>query len=826
MTKWFHEIKDDDFDLVGGKAFNLGKLTRLGFDVPKGFVLTADVYEHFINFNSFAENINEILKLNQSALEKSQAIQALFDNGKIDSLTRDAVLMAYKNLETDSVAVRSSSTAEDLEEMSFAGQYDTFLNVKESDLLTQIINCWKSLWNESAITYRNKHFNEKTFSHCVIVQEMVTPTVSGVIFTANPLSNNRRELLINLVSGLGEALVSGEVMPEQYTLNKDTGQIIQASKDLLLSAKQLKTLRETANKIHASYDHAQDIEFSFDGDQLFILQTRAITTLYPIDNLEHDDKLRAYLAASSVMLGMKEAFTPLGANLYGGMYPAMINKMLYPKVPVTDSFVKYESCRIFVDLTYLLSNKMISKQLGKAFSGSDLPLEATVDALIEKHGYRFRHQGIKFKIPFGITKYATTAIKRYLKARKVPTNERNQIIRDLGDEFYDTIHKGAKGLKTASERWIYCEKIMLEVFDLTQRQAWYCIEVSNLARIEKVMKKYFPDQYNLDVLSYVFPECITVEFNLAMNELAEYYDTHNITPSVLEPKFIAFLNRFGHRSTIELDFGTKRWSEDPNYLLNQIESYIEDKNYQSNLSDYKEKQDEVDEMIADIYNKTLDLKGRKKAETLKKMILDYRRASGMREYPKFNIVQGLDLARKLMLEQGTLYAKTNLINEAEDIFFLHKSEICSATIDKNLIQQRKINYEKELKRNSIPRILMNTGETFYSAQKFDPTAKLLSGISLSSGTVEGTIRIVTDPLTASLNVGDIMVAESTNPAWTPLFMQAAGLILEYGGPLSHGGIVARELGIPAVVGISAQSSNLKDGQRVRVNGEMGTVEIL
>ncbi len=695
MIKCFHEIKDVDFDLVGGKAFNLGKLTRLGFDVPKGFVLTADVYEHFINFNSFADSINEILNLNQSALEKSQAIQALFDNGKIDSLTRDAVLKAYKDLDTDSVAVRSSSTAEDLEEMSFAGQYDTFLNVKASELLSQVINCWKSLWNESAIAYRSEQFKDNNFSHCVIVQEMVTPTVSGVVFTANPLTNNRTELLINVVTGLGEALVSGDIMPEQYTLDSNSGHIIQAPENVLLSDGQLERLCGTAKEIHKSYARAQDIEFSFDGDRLYILQSRAITTLYPIDNLDQDDKLRAYLAASSVMLGMKEAFTPLGADLYGGMYPAMINKMVFPKVPVTDSFVKYESCRLFVDLTYLLSNKMISKQLGKMFSGSDLPLEATVDALIDKHGYQFRHQGIKFKIPFGIRKYAATAIKRYLKARKVPRNERNQIIRDLGDAFYDSILEGAKTLSTAKERWIYCEKIMLEVFDLTQRQAWYCIEVSNLARIEKAIKKYFPDQYNLDVLSYVFPECITVEFNLAMNELAEYYDTHNITPSVLEPRFIAFLNRFGHRSTIELDFGTKRWSEDPSFLLNQIEFYIEDKNYQSNLADYKEKQDEVDEMIEDIYNKTLDLKGRKKAETLKKMILDYRRASGMREYPKFNIVQGLDLARKLMLEQGTLYAKANLIDEAEDIFFLHKSEICSATIDKDLIQQRKISYEKD-----------------------------------------------------------------------------------------------------------------------------------
>ena len=220
------------------------------------------------------------------------------------------------------------------------------------------------------------------------------------------------------------------------------------------------------------------------------------------------------------------------------------------------------------------------------------------------------------------------------------------------------------------------------------------------------------------------------------------------------------------------------------------------------------------------------VKSKRAGQKIKDKLRAYRTAAGMREYPKFNIVQGIALMRRILMEEGQIQVELGNLDHVEDIFFIRKHELDDISQWKIVAEKRRATYEKEMKRNSVPRMVFNTGETIYSAQTIDKNAKVLQGLSLSSGVYEGKIRIVHNPLDNKLKEGEIMVAESTNPAWTPLFMIAKGLITEYGGPLSHGGIVAREYGIPAVVGISSITRVLKDGQNVRINGDAGTVELL
>lgn len=852
MIKWFKEIRKTDFELVGGKGHNLSKMYNYGLNVPNGFVITSKAYDDYVDGNNLRSEITTILTQSITTNKKSETIKALFTRDKVSEDLIKQLQEAFKKLGSHRVAVRSSSTVEDLPGMSFAGQYSSYLNVTIEDLIEKVIKCWQSLWNERAIDYRNKYDVKTDFSHGVVVQEMIDSKVSGVIFTANPVSGIRSEILVNAAYGLGEAIVSGAVNPDQYSIDQKSGSVLKkeiSKKEILckysregieyvavdpalqeksaLKTNHIKDIVQEAGKVQSYFGVPQDIEFAIDKeDELYIVQSRDITTLFPIDAFDQDEKLRAYLAASSVLLGMKEAFTPLGAELYGGMFPSVLNVMLQRKKPISGDFVKYAGGRIYIDITYLLSSKLFAKQFGKAFAGSDLPLKDTMDYVIERHGSTFRNQGIKFKIPWGAFKYGFSAMGDMKIARKLKSNEKYDAIRALGEEFYQDILEESKHLNTVEEKLKFCSDSMLKVFKLTQKQAWYCVEVNNYSKIEKTIKKMFGDRFNLDVLSYSLPECVTVEMSLELNRLAKYFDENKLEPTADDPKMQAFLARFGHRSTVELDFGYKRWREDPEYPLNQIRSYIADKMYERNIAQVYEKAKTADDLTLEIYQAVKIKRGKRKAEKIRKMIKDYRRAAGMREYPKFNIVQNLDVSRRVMLEEGKAYQQKGILDRAEDIFFLRKADILKGQNLKETVRRNKEIYQKEMSRNSIPRIVLNTGETFYSAQKLDPKSKILQGIALSGGIYEGRVRVVFDPKVSELKEGEILVTESTNPAWTPLFMTAKGLIMEYGGPLSHGGIVAREYGIPAVVGIPSVTDRLIDGQLVRVNGETGTVEIL
>ncbi|KUO51873.1 MAG: hypothetical protein APF76_16155 [Desulfitibacter sp. BRH_c19] len=852
MIKWFSEINENDFNLVGGKGYNLSKMFNYGIIVPNGFVVTSVAYDVYIKKNQLKQKIDHILNIDISSVEKSQEIKALFNLETFPTELKQQIISEMKKIDSGRVAVRSSSTVEDLPGMSFAGQYNSYLNVRASDLIGKVMLSWQSLWNERAIEYRATYKATTEFSHGVVIQEMINSKLAGVVFSANPINGRRNEIFINASYGLGEAIVSGRVNPDQYTVDKESGKVFKeeiALKEILcqysdygieyvpvvepsksissLNEKHIGAIVEATNKIENYYGTPQDIEFAFDGnDELFVVQSRDITTLFPIDTFEQDGKLRAYLSAGTVLLGMKEPFTPLGFDMFSQMFPTIINLMTIQKNPIDNSFVKYDGCRIYVDITYMLSSKFVSKQFANAFSGNDLPLKDVMINIIDEHGKTFRNQGIKFRIPWGAFKYALGMVGNMKRIKKIPNEQRYDAMMQVGEEVYQKWLQISKNLETLTDKINFIKQCMAEAFILSQRQALYCTEINDIVKIKKIMKKMYGDRFNMEHLIHSLPRCVTQELTIKMNLAAKYFDENNIEPTADHPQVKDILKKFGHRSNMELDFGTLRWAEEPKFIINQIKSYMVDKMFERNLADITEKAKKAEALIEEIYQTVKSDQGEKKAYKLKKRMINYRIAAGMREYPKFDIVRVMCIARSVILEIGEEFVQEGLIDDKYDIFFLFKEDILKKENLKEKIEINKANYQKEMGRTSIPRIVLNTGETYYSAQKIDPKSKVIQGMPLSPGIYEGTIRVVFDPLNTKLQEGEIMVTESTNPSWTPLFATAKGLIMEYGGPVSHGGIVAREYGIPAVVGIPSASSILKDGQRVKINGETGVVEIL
>lgn len=852
MIKWFKDINLSDFNLVGGKAYNLSRLLNYGIKVPNGFVVTTLAYDAYIKKNQLKQRLDYILNNGRPSVEKSKEIKALFNVESFPAELKQQMLLEMNKIASGRVAVRSSSTVEDLPGMSFAGQYNSYLNVRESDLIKKVVLCWQSLWNERAIEYRAKYNVKTEFSHGVVIQEMIKSRLSGVIFTANPINGIRNEILINASYGLGEAIVSGKVNPDQYIIDKMSGKVLKneiSSKEILcqytqdgieyvpapeesrrissLKENHIKDIVEESVKIEDYFGKPQDIEFAFDdNNELFVVQSRDITTLFPIDYFEQDGKLRAYLSAGTVLLGMKEPFTPLGFDIFSQMFPSMINVMTMQKNPLDNSFVKYAGCRLYVDITYLLANNFASKQFANTFSDNDLPLKNVMLSIIDKYGKTFKHQGIRFKIPWGVLKYGLSMAGDMRKASKVSHDKRYDTMIQLGEDAYNSCLKFSQDLKTLEDKINFTHYCLVEAFRLTQKQGLYATAMTGFNKTKKIVKKRYGNRFNLEQLIYSLPGCITQELAIKMNVVAKYFDENKIEPTAEHPKIKDILKKFGHRGSMELDFGTPRWSEEPGYIIKQVKSYMIDKMYERNLTDIMENAKRAEALIEEIYQAVKSDKGEKSAKKLKDRMINYRIAAGMREYPKFDIVRIMSIARNVMLGVGEEFAQEGLIDDKNDIFYLFKKDILSKEYLKVKVEVNKASYQKEMARTSIPRIVLNTGETYYSSQKIDPNSQVIHGMTLSPGIYEGNIRVVFDLLNANLQEGEIMVTESTNPAWTPLFATAKGLIMEYGGPASHGGIVAREYGIPAVVGIPSATSILRDGQRVRINGETGVVEIL
>ncbi len=347
---------DASLENAGGKGANLARLSRAGFNVPPGFIISTEAYRSFVRENQLDKiiktSISGITSDDPAQLENaSTQIRSAFSAGQVPSETKSATLTAYAGLNGAPVAVRSSATAEDLPDLSFAGQQDTFLNItSEDDLFRAVVGCWSSLWTARAIGYRSRNaIDHGVTALAVVVQQMVQSEVSGVLFTANPLTGQLRESVIDATFGLGEALVSGQVEPDHYVVNALSGAIIskslgekslatrsldgggvetvaeQAGERQTLSEREIQRLVELGRQVQSEYDSPQDIEWAITDDAVYLLQSRPITSLFPVPELSFDP-LQVWVSFGSIQ-GLVGPMTPLGRDVVrhiaagaGGMF--------------------------------------------------------------------------------------------------------------------------------------------------------------------------------------------------------------------------------------------------------------------------------------------------------------------------------------------------------------------------------------------------------------------------------------------------------------------------------------------------------------------------
>ncbi len=864
----FQDIDKTKIMVVGGKGANLGELSRIeGIRVPDGFCISTEAFKRIIGETS---SINELLdQLSLLKVEDRDTIGALsgeirrvIEGIAIPDDINEAISRFLARLgETNAYAVRSSATAEDLPTASFAGQQDTYLNIIGREAILQHISkCWASPFTERAVIYRLQNgFDHRKVSLSVVVQKMVFPQAAGILFTADPVTANRKVVSIDASFGLGEALVSGLVNADNYKVRN--GKVIDkkvSTKKLAIYAlkdggtqeqeiepeqqnrqaltdEQIVQLARMGRKIEEHFGRPQDIEWSLVDDTFYIVQSRPITTLYPIPEA-NDQENRVYISVSHQQM-MTDAMKPLGLSFFLLVTPAPMRKA---------------GGRLFVDVTNNLASPDSRHMLINVMGQHHPLIKDALTTIVERDDF--------IKLSPGDTKEpgpGNSSRSVLPAASPAPIENDPTIVAELIRSTQTSIAEAKRNIQTKSGSEVFdfiledIQQLRKILFNPRSSQV-FMAAMDASAWINENINTWLGEENVADTLSQSVPNNITSEMGLALMDVADvirpYPEVVDYLQHVKDDNFLdelvkfdggqeaqdaiyAFLNKYGMRCVGEIDITKTRWSEKPTILLPMILSNI--KNFEPQASQRKfeqgrlealQKEQEVLERLRQLPD------GDQKATETKRKIDLVRNFIGYREYPKYGMISRYFVYKQALMKEAERLVHANVIHEKEDIYYLTFEELHEVvrthTLDYQLVSTRQDEY-KVYEKLTPPLIMTSDGEIIAGKYKRENLpADTIVGMAVSSGVVEGRARVILRVEDAELEDGDILVTSFTDPSWTPWFVSIKGLVTEVGGPMTHGAVIAREYGLPAVVGVDNATKLIKDGQRIRVHGTEGYVEIL
>ena len=869
--------------LVGGKALNLGKLVAAGLPVPRGFCLTTVAYDLAAppRLGALAAELDAIGAAAATAPGLANPVgselspvaaraRRLIEESPIPPGVDAAVRKAYEGMGANvPVAVRSSATAEDLPFASFAGQQDSFLDVTGADAVVEAVRrCWASLWSERAVAYRSANgISHRDVGLAVVVQVMVDAAAAGVLFTANPVTGTRTETVINASPGSGQAVVSGSVNPDQFVLETASGQVTQTTpggpesrRTPSLDGPQLQELTALGDGVQRLLGAPQDIEWAIEsGGKIWLTQSRPITTLYPLPEPAPEDSgaeapTRVYLCGT-LFQGLTRPITPLGL--------AVLEKMRNSKGPWR--YVN-PGLRMYVDLTAVARSKTGRNYLLRVLPLADGRSGAVFPALLEdprfgiiEHSFRdyFRKAGAKRNRPQppqrkGSTEQSASLaliaglIPAMIRPAFRPAAELRRAM-NYGKQLEAKLVLAEPA--SSAQRLDYTEQIFgRTINELIQATLPGPSVGYIMLAVARRLLRGIAQPRELEAVLRGLPHNITTEMDLELWQLAVSIGDDPVSrgeflakrPEELSADYLAgrlppraqsgvrgFLARYGHRAVAEIDLGMPRWSAKPDHILGMISNYlrVEDPE-QAPDRQFARAAEHADDRIRSLVERAR-ARSPWRALALELSLRRVRQLAGLRELPKFYIVLILGEMHRQLLRIGADMATAGTVAAADDVFFLDFDEIRVGLRGADLhgiVTARRRLYDTELRRRRIPRLLLSDGTDVEAAlMAKSPASGALTGTPASAGTATGRVRVILDPVGAHLEPGDILVAPSTDPGWTPLFMTAGALVMEMGGIISHGAVVAREYGIPAVVGVPDATTRLHTGQTVTVDGAAGTI---
>ncbi|AME05148.1 phosphoenolpyruvate synthase [Bacillus siamensis] len=856
------EIEKTQPLLVGGKGLHLGELSKIQeIQVPEGFCVTTAGYQKAIEQNETLQALLDQLTMlkveNRDQIGKiSREIRQTIMEAEIPSDVVKAVACYLSRYgEEHAYAVRSSATAEDLPHASFAGQQDTYLNITGVDAILQHISkCWASLFTDRAVIYRMQNgFDHSQVYLSVIIQRMVFPQASGILFTADPVTGNRKLLSIDAGFGLGEALVSGLVSADCYKVQD--GQIVDKrietkkkavygrkeggtetqeidlhqQKIQTLTDEQILQLARIGRQIEAHFGQPQDIEWCLDRDTFYIVQSRPITTLYPVPEA-NDQENHVYISVGHQQM-MTDPIKPLGLSFF----------LLTTSAPMCKA-----GGRLFVDVTHHLASPKVREVFLKGMGQHDPLLKDALMTIIERRDFIKPIPDKTAPIPGkgnadmpDQTENDPAIVSDLIKSSETSIEALKQNIQTKsGSDLFRFILDDIQELK----KILFNPKSSVLIRTAMDASSW----------INEKMNEWLGEKNAADTLSQSVPHNITSEMGLALLDVADvirpYPEIIAYLEDVKDDSFLdelvkfeggqeihdaiyAFLNKYGMRCAGEIDMTRTRWSEKPTALVPMILNNL--KNFEPNASKRKFEQGRQEALkkeqeLLDRLKQLPD--GEQKAKETERMIRIIRNFSGFREYPKYGMVSRYFVYKQALLKEAEQLAEAGIIHEKEDIYYLTFEELQEVVrtniLDYQIISTRKDEY-KVYEKLSPPRVITSDGEIVTGEYKRDNLpAGAIAGLPVSSGVIEGRARVILNMKDANLEEGDILVTSFTDPSWTPLFVSIKGLVTEVGGLMTHGAVIAREYGLPAVVGVENATQLIKDGQRIRVHGTEGCIEIL
>jgi rifampicin phosphotransferase len=856
----FREIDQTQVALVGGKGAVLGELSRIeGIRVPAGFCVTTDAFQRILaQATSIDDWLDRLSRLDpddrDAILRLSAEIRRAVEGIAIPEDLAAAITRSVARLGAQAAyAVRSSATAEDLPTASFAGQQDTYLNVLGmAAILQNVSRCWASLFTERAVTYRLRNgFDHRKVRMAVVVQQMVFAQAAGILFTADPVTSNRKTVTVEASFGLGEALVAGLVNADVYKVRD--GEVVAkavAAKQLAshalpaggtqemaieperqeqpaLTDAQVVALVQLGRRVEAHFGRPQDIEWCLVDDGFQIVQSRPITTLFPIP-AAGDEENHVYVSVGHQQM-MTDPMKPLGLSLF----------QLTALPPMHEA-----GGRLFVDVTQRLASPTTRVGLLEVMGRADPLIGDALHTIIERGDFI---RSLPDEVPGGAPAGAPPAAIEIDPAMVTELIGRNQasiavLKRDIrtksGSALLELILADIPELKR-----ILFDPQSHQVFMGAMEASWW---------LNEQLQAWLGEKNAADTLTQSVPNNVTSEMGLALLDVADVIRPHPEVVAALQnvedegfldelptlaggrearEAIRTFLAKYGMRCVGEIDITRPRWSERPTTLVPVILGNI--KNFEPGAGKRRFEQGRQE-----AWNKEQELlrrlralpDGERKAEETKRMIDRVRTFIGYREYPKYGMVSRYFVYKQALLEEAARLVQGHVLRETEDIFFLTLHELHDVVrthqVDEQLIRERKDAF-RSYQALTPPRVLTSDGEVIAGAYRRDDLpAGALVGLPVSAGTIEGRARVILDMAQADLKAGDILVTAYTDPSWTPLFVAIKGLVTEVGGLMTHGAVIAREYGLPAVVGVEQATQLIRDGQRIRVHGTDGYVEIL
>ncbi|MEU6914277.1 rifamycin-inactivating phosphotransferase [Streptomyces olindensis] len=854
------EIDRTQLAVAGGKGAHLGALSRIeGVRVPDGFCVTTDAFRRTMAQAPSIED--ELDRLARVAPDDRDAIRTLSarirrtieETAVPDDITA-AITHALARLGEDTAcAVRSSATAEDLPTASFAGQQDTYLNVVGTPaILRHVSRCWASLFTERAVTYRRRNgIDDRTVHMAVVVQRMVFPQAAGILFTADPVTGNRKVATVDAGYGLGEALVSGLVNPDVFKVRD--GEVVakeiaakqravhalpgggtqevtidaERQEQPALTDAQAVRLVRLGRRIEAHFGRPQDIEWCLVDDDFRIVQSRPITTLFPVPETG-DQENHVYVSVGHQQM-MTDAMKPLGLSMW----------RLTAMAPMHEA-----GGRLFVDVTPRLASPAARAGLLDIVGRGDPLVRDALETVLDRGDFVPSRPD---QSPAGPPRGGASAPIETDPAIVTELIERSQesvaaLRRDIrtksGPELFDFLLEAF-----AEHKRVLGDRLSMQVIMAGMEATWW---------LNDKLQEWLGEKNAADTLTLSAPGNITSEMGLELLDVADVIRPHPQVVAFLQgvgdENFLdelaklpggteardaieAYLDRYGMRCAGEIDITRPRWSERPGTLVPAILDNVRNfapgaarQRFEQGLREARKKEQDVLSRLRALPD------GDRKADETKRMIDRVRTFIGYREYPKYGIVSRYFVYKQALLEEAERLVRAGVLAEREDVFYLTFQEfhevVRSQRVDHRLIRQREDAF-RTYQALTPPRVLTSDGEALNGAYRRDdaPDGALI-GLAVSAGTVEGRARVVLDMAQADLQAGDILVTAYTDPSWSPLFVGIAGLVTEVGGLMTHGAVIAREYGLPAVVGVDQATRLIRDGQRIRVHGSDGYVELL